>query len=288
MKKVIASFSTVFLVALSAGLAQQTPEEVFKESAAAFNAGDAVKLLSMAPASFKEDLVSIVRTFGRNIDEELWNELRAVIADAAKAISSKSKAVAEALPTEEKLTVQEKDKRSKFLSEFCDAVVALATSKRTTLRGLRTVELEKLIKQINPVTQNLFSLTRVLHTEKISPEFKIIYGKKLANGDYEIAYKDDYGDRKENFRLFEGKWLPTELVEEWDELVKEVKDEIKSIVFEKDEWEEVKIMTQNVIKELKKEIEQLRATKDDDTGDLEEVAPRLMDCLMELIDWPLG
>jgi len=195
--------------------------------------GKPVVVWQALPASYQNDVTGIVHAVAGKLDAEMYDKIFAVLGKSKGVLRDKkdfflnSKALPLSQGTEiEQLTAN--------WDHAVGVVAALTDSNIATLDGLKSVDIGKLLDSSGAdLMQHVIALAATSKEEnpfQAMERFKFEITEKHDDGSVTMKMTDPDGhDKNEKFVQVDGKWLPKEMVDEWDEQMAEARKEIDAM-----------------------------------------------------------
>lgn len=172
----------------------------------------------LLPASYKTDVSTLVSTFGKKMDADLWKECQSLVVDLADLAAVKSGMMAELstrrVGTELGMTPEQsadlRQQTADVVSKVAPEVKTLAS--KLTLDVLKTGEIEDILEM--PELANIAKV--VANTKTAKEEFTLVDVKSGLSGAVIAVIKNGLGqvDNTE-FINVEGAWIPQKLADGW-------------------------------------------------------------------------
>ncbi|MEX2142540.1 MAG: hypothetical protein WD894_25020 [Pirellulales bacterium] len=192
------------------------------------------------PASYQTDIREVIVAFADKMDADLWNRTFAVLGKISRVAKEKKEFI---LATIGDSPIEQLDEEKlEKLNENWDRVVAIfetiVASDIKTVEGLKTLNPEKFLATTGSrLSQNFKDLATAVADQETAETFAQLGQTKVTvvtsegdNATLSIEAPDQPAKTVEMVR-FEGKWLPAEMVANWDTGVAQVKQSISQMDF---------------------------------------------------------
>ncbi len=214
---------------LSPQAADTTPEATAQTLLKAIEAGDLAVMWSQLPPTYQTDVNEVVHTFGQNMDPSVWKLGIGIAQKAVKILQTRQQFIAQS-PALSAMPV-DPETITKNLDVPLTALTLLLNSDLADLEKLQTLDLaafargqgseiaRQLSKLPTSVPDELNSLTLGVDAEAA---FESIVNAKVKNvqqteNTATLQMSPENGDTATiEMVLVEGKWIPTDLANEWD------------------------------------------------------------------------
>ncbi len=261
MKHFLALMVTALLT-VQVGLAQQTPEDAVKQFSAALQSGNSAQLLGLLPPSYARDVGGLVNEFATRMDVELWNRLRALLVTTATSLGPKSHLFVEMATEGDALTPQQREERTRAVQAVLASVGTLARHDITSLDRMKTVDAVTFATEVG----GLFSSATAALREMEAPvpglqdgDFEVLQSVRKDDGTVELTVKGPGEEEPDTVTLkqVEGRWIPTEMADDWSETMADAREGLKQIDFTTPEGRQAKAQGLMMIGMLEPMIQQL-------------------------------
>ena len=216
--------------------ADTTPEAAVRTLLNAIEAGDLAVMWSQLPPTYQTDVNEVVHTFGQNMDPGIWNLGIGVAQKAVKILQTRQQFITQApalssLPVDPETITESLDVPLKALTLLLNSDLADVEKLQTLdlaafARGQGTEIAGQLSKLPTSMPDELNSLTlgaglRV-NVQQAKQAFESIVNAKVKNvqqteNTATLQMSPENGDTATiEMVLVEGKWIPTDLANEWD------------------------------------------------------------------------
>jgi hypothetical protein len=238
-------FSIALLLALLAGCGSSagipsTPDGTVQKVTSDL-AGDRPQIVFQAlPTSYQNDVREVIVAFADKLDADLYNRTFAVLGKISRVAKEKKEFI---LATVAEAPVpQLQGENIEKLDENWDRVVAIfetiVASEIKTVDGLRKLDPEKFLATTGAqLSKNIKELATAVADEETSAVFEKIGQTKVTvvknEGETATLSIETPGQEAETIDMvrFEGKWLPSELVANWDTGIEQARQSIAQIDF---------------------------------------------------------
>ncbi len=192
------------------------------------------------PASYQTDIREVIVAFADKMDADLWNKTFTVLGKITRVAKDKKEFLLATI--EENASQQLGQEKVDELNENWDRVVAIfetiVASEIKTVEGLKKLDVEKFLATTgSQLVKNTRELASTVADEETADAFALLGQTTVTvvkeEGDkstLSITAPDQPAKTVEMTR-FEGKWLPAEMVANWDTGIAEVKQSITKIDF---------------------------------------------------------
>jgi hypothetical protein len=192
------------------------------------------------PASYQTDIREVIVAFADKMDADLWNRTFTVLGKISRVAKDKKEFILATIgdsPIE-----QLNEEKLEELNENWDLVVAIfetiVASDIKTVDGLKTLNPEKFLATTGSrLSKNFKDLATAVADEETAETLAQLSQTKVTlvtsegdNATLSIAAPDQPAKTVEMVR-FEGKWLPAEMVANWDTGIEQLKQSISQIDF---------------------------------------------------------
>ncbi len=213
---------------------------------------------AMLPASYQQDVTKLVHDFAGKLDAEMYDKSMETLAKAAKLLTDKK----EFFLNSQMLAQMPADDKA-ALSANWDTIVgmldAVANSEIKSLDGLKTVDIRKFLKgtgsKVMAGMQNLpdspLKDLAQMKAEIVETTEDGVVSLKITRGEATVETED--------FTQVEGRWIPVEMSEDWEEAMTEARARIDSLTPEVMQAQKVQVMS--VLATVNAVLDQLAAAK---------------------------
>jgi hypothetical protein len=243
--KALRCYSVALVLAMSAGCTAvvaipSTPDGTVQTIASEV-ANDRPQVLWQAlPASYQADIRDVIVAFADKLDADLWNRTFTVLGKIARVAKEKKEFILATIG--ETANDEFKEQNLEELEQNWDKVVAIfdtiVNSDIKTVNGLRSLDPGKFLATTGSrLSTNIKDLAIVVSDEDIAEACEKFSQTKVSavstEGDKATVSIEVPGQEKKTVELvrFEGKWLPAEMVANWDTGIAKVKESISQIDF---------------------------------------------------------
>ncbi len=229
MKLYVAAFIAMvpMISVLAATPAEKSAEAAARKYVEAADKGNVTTAYAMLPKSYQNDVSSVVSTFGKTMDEDIWNQAKALVGALADIGIAKPQIVAQmmakgsdpaAVPTTETIASVEKS-----------AMALKALTGKLTLDMLKTGEIANILAM--PEFTSVGEFSKAVNNDMAGGS--ILGAKQLEDGSVNISFKDKKGAVEESpFVQVDGAWVPKEMADGWKEGVNEALKAIGQMKFD--------------------------------------------------------
>ena len=199
------------------------PKETIETALKAIQAKDITPIFGLLPPSYAADLEHLVHEFAKAMDKEIFDKIVA-LTDRVSAILVKQKGEVVKVVAGFGLPAEEEDIK-KAIDAAADAWVMLKKMGFTDLEKLKTFSLEKFAREdAQKLVEKAFALADSVQKTQVDMALAVLSGVRVEV--LETTKDDKWGDvvkmsvvgEAEEFKMVkvDGKWVPTEMAEEWD------------------------------------------------------------------------
>ena len=238
-------FSIAVLLALLAGCGSSagipsTPDGTVQKVTSDLASDRPQVVFQALPASYQNDVREVIVAFAGKLDADLWNRTFAVLGKISRVAKEKKEFI---LATVAEAPVpQLQGENIEKLDENWDRVVAIfetiVASEIKTVDGLKKLDPEKFLATTGAqLSKNIKELATAVADEETSAVFEKIGQTKVTvvknEGETATLSIETPGQEPETIDMvrFEGKWLPSDLVAQWDTGIEQAKQSIAQIDF---------------------------------------------------------
>jgi hypothetical protein len=268
MRTYRAWLASALLLPILAGCGKSTPAEPdafakeFTNTVANGDLGDAWNYL---PPKYQSDVTKLVHDAASNIDAEVYDKGFALTGKLALLLKSKKDFLLKS-ETVGQMPKEQKEKMEANWQSLVDALETLSNSEIKTVDGLKKVDPGAFLGSTG---NKLFALAKTApDADKNLAKLKTFKATKVKEeGDTATLKMEMEGQptKEEQFKKVEGKWLPKDMVDDWDKSMKEARDNLAKLKL----TPEQKTMALNVIKQVETALDRLLAANDQATFDKE-------------------
>lgn len=221
------------LVPMFAMFALTAKEKAAMESAESLatlvKSGQVVDFIQYMPSSQQQDVTQVFQSFGENIDPEIWAAVQSLLGVAGNVASEKSALLSELIldmRINSKPTAERATKIEPTVKKIAQAVQKLA--KNASLDTLKKGDWATVLKDLGgPSTQELSALFGSGMKEYTG---KVVGAKEQEDGKIEVTFEQADGDTEDvDFIFKDGKWVPDDFSNGWDETIKEALQGIRKM-----------------------------------------------------------
>jgi hypothetical protein len=238
-------FSIAVLLALLAGCGSSagipsTPDGTVQKVTSDL-AGDRPQIVWQAlPASYQNDIREVIVAFADKLDTDLYNRTFAVLGKISRVAKEKKEFILATIG--EAPVPQFQGENLENLDENWDRVIAIfetiVASDIKTVAGLKKLDPEKFLSTTGAqLSKNIKDLATAVADEETAEVFEKIGQTKVTvvknEGETATLSIETPGQPAETIDMvrFEGKWLPSELVANWDTGIEQARQSIAQIDF---------------------------------------------------------
>lgn len=209
------------------------PDKAFTTVTHELAAGKPHIVWEAMPASYQKELTGLVHTFAGKMDAELYDKGMTVASKAVGVLKTKKEYIIEML-LENPMFAAMKVKKEALESNWDGTMSVLETvlqSEISTIAKLKTVDVGSFLGTTGvKVMAQIEKLSKASEEDPYGKEFQVkMAGAKAElvkeEGDTATIKISTEGESPEEITLVkvEGKWLPEEMVEDWEEFLSEAK-----------------------------------------------------------------
>lgn len=233
-------------------------------------AGDAGKLWSALPAKYQADVTSIKNEFASKVDADVWNKAFVVVGKLGQVLKDK-KTFLMAGAASQFVPPDAKEPIDKNWDSVVGMLNTLASSELKTADGLKSADVGKFLNS----TGSAIFAAGIKTAEAANPDAaaeiakarksKVILVKQ--DGDTAILKLEADGETKpeKEFKRVDGKWLPADMVADWDQGVADVKADMSAVAIPPEQKE----MVMGLLAQVETVLDKLLAAKDQTAFDAE-------------------
>jgi hypothetical protein len=238
-------FSIAVLLALLAGCGSSagipsTPDGTVQKITSDL-ANDRPQIVFQAlPASYQNDIREVIVAFANKLDADLYNRTFAVLGKISRVAKEKKEFILATIG--EAPVPQLQGENLENLEENWDHVIAIfetiVASEIKTVDGLRKLDPEKFLATTgSQLSKNIKDLATAVADEETAEVFEKIGQTKVTvvknEGETATLSIETPGQPAETIDMvrFEGRWLPSELVANWDTGIEQARQAIAQIDF---------------------------------------------------------
>ena len=208
--------------------AKGTVEAVFK----ALQAKDLVSVVNLMPAKYMTDIDGIVQEFGKTMDKEMWDKSIAVMDKVVKVGVAQKAGLAEmiagmGIPAK-------KEDLEKAVDAIAEIWALLKETGITDLEKLKTFSTSEFAKAALPkITEKIWAFADGTQKAQVQAAMAVLTTAQVKV--LETTKNEKFGEvveveiniageaEKGKMVKVDGKWIPQEMAEEWDEAMAEAK-----------------------------------------------------------------
>lgn len=209
------------LGAVAPATAAEAPDVYMQKLLQEVAAGNGGALWNALPEDYQGDVEDLVEEFGKKMDAEIWDGAFKTVGKLAKVLKTKKDFVfgselMKGAPDEPKAEAK------KNWDSIVDALSTVASSDISTLEGVKDLDLEEFFEKAgNKVVGSLLKASESTPqaAEGINKLKKAKVTLVSKDGDDAVLKFETEGEepKEEKYTLVDGKWLPTKLVDDWDD-----------------------------------------------------------------------
>jgi hypothetical protein len=248
----------------------KTPDVEIQELMNSLGKGDALALWNALPASYQTDVAKIKNEFAGKVDADLWNKgfalankLTGVLKDK-KDFILKSQYMTQLPPEAMGLASQNWD-------QALSMVNTLINSEVKTVDGLKNADVGRFLGSTGTTIFSNVLKTVEGADPNMAGEIKKTREAKVSlvkqDGDTAVLKFEASGEKPEEipFKKVDGKWLPTDLVDNWSKSMEDARTNLDGLVIPP----EAKTQCLEVIKQADGVLDRLATAKDQGAFDAE-------------------
>ncbi|MCE9605899.1 MAG: hypothetical protein K8U03_13465 [Planctomycetia bacterium] len=214
--------------------AAEAPDVYFQKLLHDVGAGNGAALWKALPEDYQGDVEDLVEEFAKKMDAEIWDGGFKTIAKLAKVLKEKKEFVfgselLKGAPAKQKEEVQ------KNWDAIVEALQTTATSDISTLAGVKELDLEEFFEEAgNKVVGGVLKASENSNPDAAAGIEKFRKAKVTlvsTEGDDAVLKLETEGEKPKDqkFTRVDGKWLPAELVEGWDDGIEKAKAQLAAL-----------------------------------------------------------
>ncbi len=222
----------IVLPALAASLLAQEPADATVRNVFAGLQEQRPQVLWQAlPASYQRDLQGLIHDFAEQADAELWNLTFSLLGKSVRVLDEKREFVFDQPMISARL--QEIDKPDQTYDAVLQLLSTLTSSELADIEKLRRLEPEAFLSgTVSTFLRQLRDLQDVLPgvstpVDELDDSEVALVSSSGGSAVVRITSGGETEDRP--FVLVEGKWVPEELAEEWDQNMAEARAQIAEL-----------------------------------------------------------
>jgi hypothetical protein len=232
MKACRAWLASVVLLPVLVGCGSKStpsePDAFVKELSNTVAAGDLGGAWNYLPPKYQSDVKSVIHEAAANLDAEVYDKGYALIGKLALLLKSKK----DLLLKSEMLGQMPKEQKEKVEANWqslVDAVEALANSEIKTVDGLKNVDPGEFLSSTG---NKLFAIAKTSdpngRLEKLKTFKATVVKREGDTATLKMEMEGEPAEEKE-FKQVEGKWLPKQMVDEWDKGMADAKKNLGAL-----------------------------------------------------------
>jgi len=236
-------------------------QKLVKEAAA----GNGAALWNALPEDYQGDIEDPVEGFGNNMDAELWNKGFKLVGKLAKVMKEKKEFVLGA-EVAKLVPGPQKDELTKNWDAIADALATAASSDISTLDGVKDLDIGEFFeKSGGKFVGGLIKASE--NNPQVSEGIKKLKSVKVSlvskEDDEAVLKFEAEGEepKEEKYTLVSGKWLPTEMVDGWDDAMEKAKAQLGALKIPAEQ----KVQVITVMSAVDGVLDQLLTAKDQET-----------------------
>lgn len=208
-------------------VAADAPDVYMQNLLKEISKGNGAAIWNALPEDYQEDVEDLVEEFAKNMDADLWDGAFKVVGKLAKVMKDKKEYIFASEFTKAAPPAQLEEAKKNWDS-IVDALATVATSDISTLQGLKELDAEEFFEKTgNKVVGGLMKASE--NTPQAAEGLKKLKAAKVTlvskEGDDAVLKFETEGEepKEEKYTLVDGKWLPTKMVDEWDDSIEKAK-----------------------------------------------------------------
>ncbi|GAB5440715.1 MAG: hypothetical protein Fues2KO_10640 [Fuerstiella sp.] len=192
--------------------------------------GQPVVLWNSLPESYQSDVNDIVHTFGENMDPQVWTSLTTIVKDVHKLLVDQKQFIVNHPDVKESADKDSVGDTVDQIAGLLDSLLAAAgdLEKLKTFDGGEFLSNSgaDMVQQFNAISKLGQKMNPTGEAAPTLADLQDVKVETVTSNDETATLKIISPDGKEEITKWtktEGKWLPTEMVEGWDQSVSEAK-----------------------------------------------------------------
>ena len=249
--------------AVAEAVAETTPVEAAQNWQKDLTGGQVSNLWSSLSADYQSDLNKLANNLGDKVDSEVYNEAMTTLGSVSNLLKSKKTMILEIL--KDNAPEGKEDDLAKIEQSY-DSIVGIistiATSDAKTTEGLKSMDLGKLLGDLQGHTKELSKLSS-LAGDKFKKFQEVKFSLVSESGDSAAINVTSEGNDKE-VKLIkkDGNWLPEDMVSKWPEMMEEANKAIAEIGDMKPEQKQQALMGLMMLKSTVQSLEKAKTKED--------------------------
>ena len=250
------------------------PAQTVQQWAKDAQQGKITKLWNHIPENFQNDICELVRTFGKNVDEELYHESIKTLKAANQLLIEKKPIILEIIAD----AFDDDKKRQRAIEENYQGITSFLTdllnSDIQTTQGLQKIDFQKLAADIEPHFKHLVHtieeaelIAQIVVSEdpSIAPKHSSLYFNNIQaetgsrKGHKATVKISIFGEKLKDTPFIEvnNRWVPLAMHMGWNHTVKKIKQNFIANITKMEAQEKTKIKTlltdiQGIIQQMNK------------------------------------
>lgn len=205
---------------LAATPAEKSAEVAAQKYVKAMEKGNVTEVYSMLPKSYQKDISTVVSTFGKTMDADIWSQGLALVGSLADLGVAKPQLVAQMMAKGEAVAVPTPEA---IASVGKSAKALKALTGKLTLDILKAGDVPKIITM--PEFADVGSFSKAVDNDMAGGS--IVGVKQMAGGSVNVSFKNKKGVVEETEMVqVEGAWVPKDVANGWKQ---GVTDTLKTI-----------------------------------------------------------
>ncbi len=199
-----------------------SPEQAVTDLARALAEGQPHLVWDSLPASYQRDITEIVHSFAERADAEVWNESFRILRKVGAVMQSQRDIIL-AMPSVQRKPGFDIERATRDWNLMVAPILTLSGSDLARLERVRTLDIRAFLSTTGVQFANdLIGMSKVTGDRSTGPLAELAGTKSTLisrEGDRATVQIEQPGQpaRNQQFALVEGKWIPLELAQEWDE-----------------------------------------------------------------------
>jgi hypothetical protein len=195
---------------LAATPAEKSAETAAREYVNAMEKGSVTEVYSLLPKSYQKDVSTVVSTFGKTMDADVWIQGSAVVGSLADIGVTKPQIVAQMIANGDTAAVPTPEAIASVVKS-AKALKALAS--KLTLDMLKTGDVPKILTM--PEFADLGCFSKAVDDDMAGGS--IVGARQMEGGSVSVSFKDKKGVVEETELVqVEGVWVPKDMADGWN------------------------------------------------------------------------
>ncbi|MBA4016025.1 MAG: hypothetical protein C0483_02430 [Pirellula sp.] len=222
---VLATLPAVGMFTMTAGFAKvvaaEAPDVYVQKLMKDAGAGNGSALWNALPESYQDDVHDVIGEFGEKMDADLWNSVFKTAGKLVKVLKDKKEFILGSALTAS-MPAEQKDEMKKHWDAAVTSLDTLVSSDIKTLDGVKDLDVGEYLKGTGD--KLISDLVAAANSNPDAAEGMEKFKKAKVTlvsqeGDEATLKLETEGEepKEEKFTQVEGKWLPSKMVEEWDD-----------------------------------------------------------------------